>query len=125
MNAVTGILHTRDILEPVVPAREVLYNSIFRGKAAAESRLVSGGELTPDGDVLDEEDPIEPVLRSAINFEVAHPRVEREVLRHRRVGVEPDLGNTELDGLALCVRQQGPAVTASLQPRVYRNVLDQ
>src|SRR5690349_4485163 len=84
------------------------------GAADTDVRIGVGAEadLLPGGgrpDRLCEEHPSVAVLDAAARLPVAAPRVVRDVLRHRLVGAEPDLGQTTVGRLAFGVVEQDAA----------------
>jgi hypothetical protein len=65
------------------------------------------------------------VLFDAAGFSVPVPRVEGEVLRHRLVGVQPHLRQSEFGRVLFGAREQQPTVAASLGARRDGNRLEQ
>lgn len=67
------------------------------------------------GDVLAEEHPTEAALLCAVRLGIPAAGVVREVLRHRLVGVQPDLGEPQPAGFVLGQGEQSRAASTWLR----------
>jgi YVTN family beta-propeller protein/autotransporter-associated beta strand protein len=69
--------------------------------------------------------PVEPLLDRAMGFDKAHVRVHGQILRHRRVGVEPYRRQATAPGLADGMIHELAPQTFAPPRRVDRNVVDE
>src|SRR6202011_1356114 len=69
--------------------------------------------------------PVEPLLDRAMGFDKAHVRVHGQILRHRRVGVEPYRRRATALGLADGMIHELAPETLALPRWGDRNVVDE
>src|SRR5438128_11374745 len=69
--------------------------------------------------------PVEPRLDRAMGFDKAHVRVHGQILRHRRVGVEPYSRQATALGLADGMIHELVPETFALPRRIDRTVVDE
>src|SRR6516225_11597519 len=70
-------------------------------------------------------DAVESLLDRTMGFDKPHVRVDRQILRHRRVGVEPYRRQATTPGLADGVINELAPQTFALPRRVDRDIVDE